>query len=823
MSNKTDFSYSFWQLISRYRIEIPLIQRDYAQGRKAPKAADVRKQLIENMLGALTNSDKSLTFDFVYGRVSDGTFIPIDGQQRLTTLFLFHVYLFKCCREHAQACGNENGVPLKNALAKFTYATRQSSREFCKKLVEEEIIPPQGTVEDLVKDQSWFYPDWASDPTVDGMLRTLDEIHSQLQEKQKKEPLDVPLMLETLLSDNCPITFQFLDMGEHGLTDDLYLKMNARGLSLTAWENFKASLEKYLGGHQDKVKAITNTLRPKNESDTPTWEKLSNEKRIAWKLEHDWHDLFWDTKAPDPVETERQMLKMFHCHFLNVWRLEHDDDATSQALAQPVNGETFTPFSVYENVLEKCGIHVALNPIVNLFEALVHHGKEIIETKPSWKEEPWSWSPVKKDEKYESFASRVRFYAVMKCFSQPIGNKDEFRSKYEKWMRVVWNILENTMTDEENYFSARNLIGELGDHWDGILEWLANDSEIKSKLAKAQVEEEVEKAKKISEFKEIILRAEGNPTFKGAIRFLYRNEKGKSTWSDFAKKSERAGDFFSKNGLISSERVRWIEAFIKRLPSLNGVALFVESAEKWKKILIGEDENIMCALHDLLMSTNLSAIQMRDNNSKEFDDIKGQLLDVDVIEKLVNFVEPTACFNYYNKRIFRLNKKGSRKETHVIFDDGKSIRSATLKQFLVDWPRLKVTNQKLSDRLWVGEEIEVDVMEKDGIGKEAQNHGWSPKWWYDTEGNNRPCLYFEKSVYDVLRIIDVTLGDKKYNVQVCWRGHKLEENCPWLKSVKDSFTLKVNKNGNRYETGWKEQKEIEEILCRLFAFEKEDK
>ena len=89
--------YSFYQLISKYQIEIPIIQRDYAQGRNNSKAADVRKTLVDNMIKAV-KEDKSLFFDFVYGRVDNNKFIPFDGQQRLTTIFLFHKYIFEKCQ-----------------------------------------------------------------------------------------------------------------------------------------------------------------------------------------------------------------------------------------------------------------------------------------------------------------------------------------------------------------------------------------------------------------------------------------------------------------------------------------------------------------------------------------------------------------------------------------------------------------------------------------------------------------------------------------------------------------------------------------------------
>ena len=83
--------YSFYQLISKYQIEIPIIQRDYAQGRNNTHAEDVRKSMVANMIKAVTTDYEPLFFDFIYGRIDGNKFIPFDGQQRLTTLFLMHM------------------------------------------------------------------------------------------------------------------------------------------------------------------------------------------------------------------------------------------------------------------------------------------------------------------------------------------------------------------------------------------------------------------------------------------------------------------------------------------------------------------------------------------------------------------------------------------------------------------------------------------------------------------------------------------------------------------------------------------------------------
>ena len=58
-------------------------------------------------------------------RSRTGTFEPLDGQQRLTTLFLLHWYL-------ASRSGRL-GDP--QAWTSFTYATRPSARLFCERLV----------------------------------------------------------------------------------------------------------------------------------------------------------------------------------------------------------------------------------------------------------------------------------------------------------------------------------------------------------------------------------------------------------------------------------------------------------------------------------------------------------------------------------------------------------------------------------------------------------------------------------------------------------------------------------------------------------------
>ena len=87
MENK---EFTFWKLISDseldYTIEIPAIQRDYVQDRLYSDFKKADCDIVGDIQNSLTNQTK-INLHFVYGKVDNQELIPLDGQQRLTTLF----------------------------------------------------------------------------------------------------------------------------------------------------------------------------------------------------------------------------------------------------------------------------------------------------------------------------------------------------------------------------------------------------------------------------------------------------------------------------------------------------------------------------------------------------------------------------------------------------------------------------------------------------------------------------------------------------------------------------------------------------------------
>lgn len=236
------------------KIIIPIIQRDYAQGRDNPDVARVRERFIEALYKAVT--EKPITLDFVYGDIDkEGNMTPLDGQQRLTTLFLLYWYAAK------YAAKKENILKDNDAfLKKFSYETRYSARNFCHKLVDYNPEFKEDCLSKEIIDQEWFPLDWNNDPTIRSMLVMLDAIHNRF-----KDVTD----LWNKLKERC-ITFYFLPIKDMGLTDELYIKMNSRGKPLTLFEHFKAELER-------EIRNIDDELADK----------------IMRKIDIDWTDLLW--------------------------------------------------------------------------------------------------------------------------------------------------------------------------------------------------------------------------------------------------------------------------------------------------------------------------------------------------------------------------------------------------------------------------------------------------------------------------------------------------------------------------------------------------
>lgn len=265
-------------------IEIPLIQRDYAQGRKNPQVQQIRERFIGSLFDALDSED-GIDLDFVFGDVVEKdqgarkvpTLYPLDGQQRLTTLFLLHCYLAWHIPETAGA---------RLPWHAFSYATRPGARAFCEFLTQ---CRPAGldqvSVSAWLKDQPDYLPTWKHDPTIQGMLVMLDALHACYRHFPDGKHRAHWEKLTDLARP--AIRFHLLPIPGTSENNSLYVKMNSRGKPLTEFENFKAELEALMRANpaisEDAVRAFSQSI------DTT------------------WADLFWQYRGDNDLIDEEYM------------------------------------------------------------------------------------------------------------------------------------------------------------------------------------------------------------------------------------------------------------------------------------------------------------------------------------------------------------------------------------------------------------------------------------------------------------------------------------------------------------------------------------
>lgn len=290
--------YTLYKLLENNVVKIPLIQRDYAQGRESE--IDLRNSFINKIKEIFNEEVEKLNLDFVYGYTeknnqSKEDFIPLDGQQRLTTLWLLHWY-FASKEGILTKEDTINGI--RQVLLNFTYETRISSKRFCENLVNNPIqnLESIELLKDEIIDSSWFMSSWEYDPTIIAMLNMLETIHKTLA--------DCKNVWDKLTIENL-ITFDYIDIksDEFKLTDELYIKMNSRGKPLTPFENFKAIFSQLLN---DKT---TDYFQLKRDYGG---QQISYQQYFAFNIDGNWVDLFWNYRSITEKGLDENILTFFY-------------------------------------------------------------------------------------------------------------------------------------------------------------------------------------------------------------------------------------------------------------------------------------------------------------------------------------------------------------------------------------------------------------------------------------------------------------------------------------------------------------------------------
>lgn len=194
---------------------------------------------------------------FIYAYNDDqfsGKYFLIDGQQRITTIFLMLLVL-ACKNEHNKEVFKK--TYFSDAILKIDYKVRESAHNFLKEFVSEAL---KGNSD--FTNQSWYYSNkYDSDKTIKSLLANYNVIEKYIEDNLRDDTKSFYNYIENY------VEFWYFDTNISEQGEELYIYMNARGEQMQSNENIKADLLSKLDG-----------LDKKNE--------------YGEKWEH-WQDFFW--------------------------------------------------------------------------------------------------------------------------------------------------------------------------------------------------------------------------------------------------------------------------------------------------------------------------------------------------------------------------------------------------------------------------------------------------------------------------------------------------------------------------------------------------
>lgn len=499
------------------RIEIPIIQRDYAQGRKERNIRIKRDLFLDEIFSVIFDSgNKDLKLYYIYGKVDGTTFIPIDGQQRLTTLYLLAYYL----------SSRENCFKNFLNLPELTYRTRFSAKNFTAELRQNPLDYTNDSAQkpsEKIKQSGWFFSEYESDPTVIAILTMLDSIHNKYEAiKESKKSC----LLGCLFGNLKRIKFEVFSLDGNISTDDLYIKMNARGRALSNFDNFNSMI--------DEIEE--NTKGEKFSAKSKDWENTFFE----------FYDGKNDKSGRDNIgsralsELIRIILTTEYIKVFLPNNKENEDKeykAKKEILRSLLNADNAEnkydeiPPSEYRKWLsldKNLGIIDYLKKSLDVLSknVLSKNKEKILE----------GGLPQFGELKNSKYKQKIILFAKIsfKVKLEENNISDENDRLFKDWLRVISNLIENTAVDNPDSFkkfivSTDKLLSKLNNHNLDILECLCaiydrgEDLKDLNGFNECQLKEEIVKAKLISrsdEWKVAIIDAEKLENIDAKIAFI---------------------------------------------------------------------------------------------------------------------------------------------------------------------------------------------------------------------------------------------------------------------------------------------------------------
>ncbi|MCF0236938.1 MAG: DUF262 domain-containing protein, partial [Bacteroidaceae bacterium] len=362
-------------------------------------------------------------------------FEPVDGQQRLTTLWLLRLCLSKMARQ-----------PFTDEL---TFSACEYADSFCRALM-------QATAEDLKEPQKakWFIKAWGTDTSVKAMMATIKVIHDKLQQIQ--DPAEILEGLENRV-DYCLLPL------DDNINEDIYIKMNRRGLALTRFEMLKSWLDEEAdeawkqamdGRWSDMAWDITAKTSAEEREELPENGKLLTTDDAMLSALYCFVHIYWAKAGKEAFDKVINEMSLEESDIRAALSIAPDADIYNHVMAVLIKPTHQKRFDLYQLDVLPLFSDDARAFVKTSMDRLASAYKRISESGVFFGAKSKGQHVVDYLLSGNSYRSRAILYAATAKF------EPEYKG-YEEWLRRTRNLLLNTEINKENFAQVCKGIDQL--------------------------------------------------------------------------------------------------------------------------------------------------------------------------------------------------------------------------------------------------------------------------------------------------------------------------------------------------------------------------
>lgn len=484
----------FKKLINNYIIYVPEFQRNYLQGDDSNESIKYKRdRLLDDIFNCIESQSKSIDLGFIYGRVEESykgkLFYPYDGQQRLTTLYFLYLLIYFKFNKYDD---------INSIKEKLSYQTRISTNRFIESFLSwildskekdniyNDFWNKNGKdLKGFIMSQDWFMmTEWNYDVSIINMLSIIVEISRRIKDLGDKTGIVNFIDKD----ENNPFQFDFIYVDDISKSDDLYIKINARGKALSPFENLKSDIDKYW----------------KDEDKT--------------KLDAEWTEYVWNQLDVNDKNKEKSFDNSFYNLLSNIFYLQYligldQNNINDKILIEIENkykkGIVDKEWITSELCSTSCPmISSSLDAMIGSFKSIKDKQIESVNRKIFGLGDYQNNNGQNKIERADLFEIFVYYYSVSSLFTENDMEFTDKRNLLNEIETVTNRIIENQrpyLDSPTNLVKALKSVKVLIDHSiesHGVYKFflsIDNDTKelIRDGLMKEQVEEEILKAKLI--------------------------------------------------------------------------------------------------------------------------------------------------------------------------------------------------------------------------------------------------------------------------------------------------------------------------------------